>query len=37
MKLDAEKLKGVIEGIRQVARLEDTLGIATLKRELMTG
>lgn len=34
LKLDAEKLKGVIDGIKQVAQIEDSLGTATLKREL---
>lgn len=37
LKLDAEKLKGIIEGIRQVAEIEDTLGAPTLKRELDEG
>jgi len=37
LKLDAEKLKSVREGIRQVAQLEDTLGTSSLKRELDDG
>jgi glutamate-5-semialdehyde dehydrogenase len=37
LNLDAEKLKSVIDGVRQVAELEDTLGKATLKRELDDG
>lgn len=37
LKLDAEKFKGVVDGIRQVAQLPDTLGEASLKRELDDG
>ncbi len=34
LKLDGGKLDGVIEGVRQVARLDDPLGVVTLAREL---
>lgn len=37
LKLDKEKLAGVIDGIRQVAELEDLLGKASLKTELDDG
>ncbi|MBX9948109.1 MAG: glutamate-5-semialdehyde dehydrogenase [Candidatus Obscuribacterales bacterium] len=37
LKLDAEKLQGVIDGIRQVAQIEDILGTSSLKRELDDG
>lgn len=37
LKLDAEKLKGVVDGIRQVAQIEDTLGTSSLKRQLDDG
>lgn len=37
LKLDGGKLDGVIEGVRQVARLEDPLGVVTLARELDDG
>lgn len=37
LKLDAEKLKGVIDGVRQVAQIEDILGTSSLKRELDDG
>lgn len=34
LKLDSEKLAGVIDGIRQIAKSEDLLGKASLSREL---
>ncbi len=37
LKLDGGKLDCVIEGVRQVARLEDPLGVVTLARELDDG
>lgn len=37
LKLDGGKLDGVIEGVRQVARLDDPLGVVTLARELDEG
>ncbi len=37
LKLDKEKLQGVIDGIAQIAQLEDLLGKSTLNRELDDG
>ena len=37
LKLDAEKLAGAIEGVRQVAALTDPLGVRQLHRELDQG
>lgn len=37
LKLDGGKLDGVIEGVRQVARLDDPIGVVSLARELDEG
>tara|TARA_Y100001968_G_scaffold3728_1_gene3268 strand:+ start:20029 stop:21345 length:1317 start_codon:yes stop_codon:yes gene_type:complete len=37
LKLNHEKLKGAVEGVRQVAQLDDPIGLCQVHRELDTG